>query len=294
MTDRETRSFRSYDGTRLAYHLLGAGPPLLCVPGGPGRASTYLRDLGGLSARHTLVQLDSRGSGLSAFPDDPATLSFDRLPADVEALRAELGGAPLPVLGHSAGALVALLHAARHPAGVTGLVLVTPSARLHGVPRADLDEIQAARAGEPWYAAAAAARDALAADPVEGRGELERLVRPFYYGRWDDAVAAHAHAAEREMSPRAARGFGAAAVDRSALLTEVAAVRVPTLVVGGGRDGLAGVAGSRAVAQSVPGARLALLDGAGHFPWIDAAESFRAEVEGFLGGLAVRAGGGAG
>ena len=38
--------FDASDGTRLAYHRAGAGSPLICVPGGPMRASAYLGDLG--------------------------------------------------------------------------------------------------------------------------------------------------------------------------------------------------------------------------------------------------------
>jgi proline iminopeptidase len=44
-----TRSFASYDGTRLAYReAAGPGRPLICLPGGPGRDPDYLGDLGGL------------------------------------------------------------------------------------------------------------------------------------------------------------------------------------------------------------------------------------------------------
>ena len=32
-------SFTAVDGTELAYHLTGEGEPLLCLPGGPMRAS---------------------------------------------------------------------------------------------------------------------------------------------------------------------------------------------------------------------------------------------------------------
>ena len=42
------RRFASYDGTELGYRVLGDGPPLVCLPGGPGRATEYLGDLGGL------------------------------------------------------------------------------------------------------------------------------------------------------------------------------------------------------------------------------------------------------
>ena len=70
--------FSAADGTSLAYTEVGAGPRLLCVPGGPGRASAYLEDLGGLADERTLVLLDSRATGASEVPADPSTLRFAR------------------------------------------------------------------------------------------------------------------------------------------------------------------------------------------------------------------------
>ena len=108
-------TFVSVDGTRLAHHRAGEGPPLVCLPGGPMQASAYLDDLGGLTAHRSLVRLDLRGTGDSAVPADPATYRCDRQVADVEALRAHLGLERLDLLAHSAGAALALLYAARHP-----------------------------------------------------------------------------------------------------------------------------------------------------------------------------------
>lgn len=64
-------TFSAYDTTPLAYHLVGEGEPLICLPGGPMRASAYLGDLGGLAARRRLVLLDLRGTGASGVPEDP-------------------------------------------------------------------------------------------------------------------------------------------------------------------------------------------------------------------------------
>ncbi|HEY3868090.1 MAG TPA: alpha/beta hydrolase, partial [Actinocrinis sp.] len=61
-------AFASYDGTEIGYRVLGDGPPLVCLPGGPGRAAGYLGDLGGVSASRQLVLLDPRGVGSSADP----------------------------------------------------------------------------------------------------------------------------------------------------------------------------------------------------------------------------------
>jgi pimeloyl-ACP methyl ester carboxylesterase len=100
-------TFASYDGTEIGYRLLGDGPPLVCIPGGPGRTADYLGNLGGLDSSRRLVLLDPRGVGLSADPADPATLRADRLVSDVESLRAHLGLGRMDLLAHSAGAILA-------------------------------------------------------------------------------------------------------------------------------------------------------------------------------------------
>lgn len=278
------RSLRAGDGTRLAYRLVGSGPLLVCHPGGPGRAAAYLEDLGGLAATRTLVLLDSRGTGASEVPSDPSTLRFDRLADDVEALREHLGEERLDLLGHSAGALVAQAYAGARPERVRALVLVTPSGRLQGHGHDDVPEIRAGSVGEEWYAEAADAVEAYdTADPGVQR-RLSRSMRPFYYGRWDERTSAHAATADAQMAPRAALGFGRD-IDHDAaraLLAGLATLRAPCLVVAGERDGMTGVSGARQVAAGIAGARVEVLPGAGHFPWVDAPDAVRDAVEGFL------------
>src|SRR3954453_22521213 len=166
--------FPSYDGTRLSYDEIGSGPKLLCLPGGPGRAAAYLEDLGGLAEERTLVLLDSRATGRSEVPADPATLRFDRLADDVEALREHFGEERLDLLGPSAGTMVAQAWASAHPARVQSLVLVTPSGRLQGADREDVPELVAARADEPWYAEAREPYDALEFAPPSMQEQLAR------------------------------------------------------------------------------------------------------------------------
>jgi len=277
-------TFASYDGTRLAYTETGNGPRLVCLPGGPGRASAYLEDLGGLAQERTLVLLDARATGHSEVPADPSTLRFDRLAEDVEALRVHLGEEQLDLLGHSAGTIVAQAYAAAHPDRLRSLVLVTPSDRLQGGARADVAGIRAARSGEPWYAEAAEAESA-AADASPGQLQaLQRAQRPFYYGRWDARTQAHAATADRQMSRRAEMGFavGVEAVDVPALLASLQAVDVPVLVVGAERDGATGVEAVATVAAAFARAETVVLPRAGHFPWVDEPEAFRSAVSGFL------------
>ena len=276
--------FASYDGTRLSYAEVGSGPRLVCLPGGPGRAAAYLEDLGGLGSDRTLVLLDSRATGRSEVPADPTSLRFDRLAADVEALREHLGEERLHLLGHSAGTLVGQAWASAHPERVGSLVLVTPSGTLQGSDRAGVDDLVAARSDEPWYDEAREAYDALPYAPPSQQQQLWRAARPFMYGRWDERTQAHAATAETQTSRRAELGFkpGADAdVDVAALVSGLAAVTAPVLVVGGELDALTGVASVHAVAASFRNATTAVLPRAGHFPWVDEPEAFASAVRGF-------------
>ena len=281
-------SFTSYDGTTLAYTELGSGPPLICIPGGPGRAAAYLEDLAGLSADRTLVLLDNRATGRSEVPADPSTLRFDRLADDVEALRQHLGLEEVDLLGHSAGTVVAQAWASAHPERVRSHVLVTPSGGLQGGNRMDVPQIVATRSGEPWYADAAEALAAIPTAPPSQQQSLWRAVRPLMYGRWDERTQAHAATADTQTSKRAQLGFEPAAaddLDLAGLVAGLASVTAPVLVVGAERDALTGVAAAHAVAACFPTAQTVVLPRAGHFPWVDEPAAFAEVVRSFLAGV---------
>jgi pimeloyl-ACP methyl ester carboxylesterase len=275
---------RSYDGTELAYHVRGSGPPLVCLPGGPARASSYLGDLGGLDADRTLVLLDSRGAGDSAMPDDPASYRCDRIVNDVEALRVHLGLDRMDLLAHSAGGSVAALYAARFPDRLSRLVLVTPSLRAVGVPPVGAEQAMAARSGEWWYPRASAAWAA----PTEGADEAElaalRLAwAPFFYGRWDDRARTHAEAEAEQRSEPATAGFYAGfAPDTDAVHEGLKAVDAPVLILTGGYDPMPTPAAARLFADLFGRAEVAVQNGAGHYPWVDDRASFGRIVRDFL------------
>lgn len=271
------------DGTSLAVHETGTGPSVLCVPGGPGRAAAYLQDLGGLTASHTLLLLDNRGTGASELPADRSSLQLDRLPDDVEDVRVALDLQPADLLAHSAGCPVALLHAARHPDAVRRLVLVTPSGHPFGWSADDLEAIRAARADEPWYAEAAEAAAMLVDASPRLRNELEGMTRPFWYGRWDQRAQEHAASADGQMSLRANAGYAPSAdYDVDQARESLRAIRAETLVVVGERDALTGASVAEKFASVLPKAEVAVVAGAGHFPWVDEPDAFASVVRDFL------------
>ena len=276
-------TFPAPDGTQLAYHVAGSGEPLLCLPGGPMQASEYLGDLGGLAAHRQLILLDLRGTGESAQPLDPSTYRVDRQVADVEALRAHLDLDRIDLLGHSAGASLAVGYAAAHPNRVASLALITPSPRPFGIETAADDRWAQlrGRAAEPWYPEVAAAFEAVAA----GRGTDAdwAAMAPMSYGRWDETARAH-HAAETFHSNNRAAGiyYSDGAIAPAATRAAAARLTAPVLVLAGGLDWGTTPTAAAEVAAAFPAGTLVVQPGAAHFPWLDDPAAFTASLADFL------------
>ncbi|MFD7281595.1 alpha/beta fold hydrolase [Streptomyces sp. NPDC059862] len=276
-------TFTAPDGTRLVYHSRGDGEPLVVLPGGPMRASTYLGDLGGLTAHRRLVLLDLRGTGDSAVPADPATYRCDRLVGDVEALRIHLGLERMNLLGHSAGGSLAMLYAARHPERVARLALITATPWALGLPATDEDRLTAARLrkGEPWFAEAFPVFERWLA----GDGDFDPVFLPFFYGRWDDTAAAHAALEEEQTNDEAGETYGSdGAYDPPATRAALAAVTAPVLVYAGELDGGPRPELARRAADVFPNAEFTVQPGAGHFPWLDDPQRFVRRTAAFFDG----------
>jgi pimeloyl-ACP methyl ester carboxylesterase len=276
-------TFDGADGTRLAYHQAGEGRPLICLPGGPMQASAYLGDLGGLSAHRRLVLLDLRGTGESAVPADPAGYRCDRQVGDVEALRVHLGLDRIDLLGHSAGAALALLYAARHPDRVGRLALLNPSPRAVGLEITDLDRRQVTelRRGEVWFPDAFAALERIWSG--EATAADWRAIAPFTYGRWDAAAQAHlAREASQTNAEAAAVYYSAGALDPVAVRSALARLRAPVLLVAGEYAVALPPKCAAEYAGLFGQAELAVQPGGGHFGWLDDPTWLVQTLAGFL------------
>ena len=276
--------FASYDGTELSFRVVGDGPPLVCLPGGPGRAVDYLGDLGGLDAGRQLVLLDPRGVGGSADAADPGTLRVDRLVRDVESLRSHLGLERLDLLAHSAGAVLATLYAAAHTDRLTRLILITPGLAAVGVQTTEEQMVAGLRrsAAEPWYPTAIAALEKIMAGDLSM--DAYRASRPFFYGRWDEVAQAHATVgiASRHMAARDGY-FAGLELDVPATRAALARLSAPVLLYGGEVDPMVPPAVLEQAAPLFPDPTVVIQGAAAHFPWLDDPAAFAATVSAFAG-----------
>jgi pimeloyl-ACP methyl ester carboxylesterase len=276
--------FRTADGRNLSYRREGAGPVLVCHPGGPGFSSRYFGDLAGLGERFELIMLNPRGSEGSDRPSDARAYQTDDYASDLEELRAHLGLELMFLLGHSHGGVVAQAYAAAHPARVWRLVLASTLTRFADEHQAAMDAGMNAKAGEPWYADARAALE----DEQEGRFETDEELAalamrelPFYFARFGEAERAYLETLRGELPVgEALRLFNEsfATFDDRAQLPKITA---PTLVITGEDDFITGPACAADFA-AIPHQRTVLLPGCGHFIFVEARDRFRDEVTAFL------------
>jgi pimeloyl-ACP methyl ester carboxylesterase len=275
------------DGRTLAYQRVGAGPMLVCHPGGPGLPGEELGDLAGLGESLELVLLEPRGTGGSTRPADADAYDFEDYVADLEELRLHLGRERIDLLGFSHGGMVAMAYAAAHPDRVKRLLLAGTLAHRDEALDAEMERGLSEREGEPWYPEARAALDEEEAAEFEDDGALaENLARqwPLYFGRYGEREQAFVRTlAGLVPNADALRRFNSAIWPSFDLRPGLARITAPTLVLAGDRDFIAPPACARVIGDAITDAEVVVVPGAGHFVFVEAPETFREAALSFLG-----------
>lgn len=277
------------DGLQIFQRTLGsAADTLFVLHGGPGFAMDYLVDDLAPLARHLrLVFHDQRGTGKSSLVTGAAALHAERLVDDIEALRGRSGLERIHLLGHSWGAGLAALYALRYPERVGRIVLVGPiPPRKSGLVRT-FEGIAANRPADE-AARLQAASEAWRADP--GNADTCRAFYRIWYAPFFG---------DRSMLDRTRGDFCAGTpaslrnkvehVDRYTLESlgdydwrqALRSVQAPTLVVHGSVDVIP-VETAREWTAALPDSRLMLMEGIGHFPYLEAREPFIEAVSRFV------------
>ena len=251
MTTSSTEFATSADGTRIAFDRTGSGPVLVHVDGAMcSRDFGPVRDVAKeFGDRYTVVAYDRRGRGESGDTDaDAPEREFEDLAAVIDAI-----GEDVLVLGQSSGAALAYRAAAA------------------GVPMAALVGYEA-----PWVGRRAGKDGA----PKDYLGTLDAMIEKGEHGKavgyfLVDMVGSPAFLPiMMRLMPGPWRSMKAAAPtlrydarvmgDFELPAEELARIRVPTLALCGSKAAPAMAAAQERIAQLVPGARHAVLEGQLH------------------------------
>jgi len=278
------------NGLRLHYHVLGDGPETVVIP----LACQLLEDMWPLARGRRLIAYDPRGRGQSDRDPDPRNIWADYEVRDLETVRRHFGLEQMAVVGWSYLGGVVALYAAQYPLRVSRLVLMCPLSPRSPAPYDDLDAARRKEEARIDPEAAAELREMM----KSGRHieeaewfcrEFLRVIVPRQMGRpealarmrsdpcaypneWWHSLHQHheIHAPPDTRSNYDWRG-------------QMGRVTAPTLVVHGLED-LIPLASSREWVDVLPQARLLAIDGAGHYPHLEAPEAFFPPAEDFLGG----------
>ena len=261
------------DGDRMR-----ARPTVVLVHGGPGSYdhSYFAPHFAHLTAMVQVIYLDLRDHGRSA-RHVPADWSFEVCADDIRAFCDCLGIARPVVLGHSMGGFVALLYGARHPGHAGALVLQSTMARF------DLSRLVEGFRTVAGDDVAELVRRDYGGEPVSD-DEWATVFKAFGPHIPDEAQLAR-RLQNAELGP-----YG---MDRMRQLDAVGAlsqIASPTLVCVGELDPVTSVAAAREMFDALPPdlARLEIIDGCGHFPWLDAPERYWSVIDDVVAAAALR------
>jgi 3-oxoadipate enol-lactonase len=236
---------------------------LLFLHGVGGGRAAWDRQVPYFTARgHRALAWDQPGYGGAPLVEP---YDLDQIAA---ALKRQIGNEPVVLVGHSMGGFVAQEAYARFPALIGGLALCFTSAAFGG-------------AGSDFARQFVAARVA----PLEqGKTMAEIAARLMPSMRGSRSDPAGLALAERIMAGIPPETYRKAVhllttFDRRA---ELAAIRVPTLLIAGSDDRVAPAAVMERMAQKVADAEYVLLEGCGHLGPMDQPDLFNETLAGFL------------
>jgi pimeloyl-ACP methyl ester carboxylesterase len=267
--------------TTLHYATSGAGEPILLIPG-LGLDHNYYRFGNPLLSRHLQVlAVDPRGIGRSTKSPPPYTV--EAWADDFAAMIDKLAFGPIHVLGSSLGGSMALALAQRHPGKLKSLIVVGGFSELD-------------RATELNFRLRLRLIEKLGmSDEVADYMGLWTLTRKFINS---DAGFATMRANQANIRANSAQSYSAfveallkwgrcqPGQEREPKFTAlVDSIKTPTLVVTSDNDHLIPKELSDLIAARIAGAKLVVMPGAGHIPFMEQPEEVVRIVLEFLAGL---------
>ena len=257
-------AFVRINGILLHYRLHGpAGAPALALVNSLGtddRIWDPLIEL--LAADYRILSYDKRGHGLSDLGTPPYRM--DDHVDDLCRLVDHAGASEVVVCGLSVGGLIAQGLFARRPAMVRALILCDTAHRIG--------------TAESWNQRIATVRERGLEAIADG------VMKLWFSPRFHAERRAELAGCRNMLVRQAVEGYaGTCAAIRDTDHTElVRQIGVPTLCLAGDQDGSTPPALVRSMADLIPGAEFAVVEGAGHIPCVEKPRELAALIWDFL------------
>jgi pimeloyl-ACP methyl ester carboxylesterase len=259
------------DGDRVAYRAAGSGPVLLLVHGMAGSSLTWQHVIPALAGRFTVVVPDLLGHGLSDKPRGEYSLG-----AHTDTLRDlldALGHERATVVGQSLGGGIAMQFAYQFPERCERLVLVN-SGGLGPEVNVILRALTAPGAEYVFPLVCSPRLRDVAGRVGTWLGRVGVRSTPAREEVW----RSYASLADADARQAFFRGLHAVIDMRGQVVSArrrlYRAAALPTLIVWGAEDPFIPVSHGIAAHRDIPGSRLEIFAGVGHYPHCEAPERF--------------------
>jgi proline iminopeptidase len=267
------------DDVAQSYHVFGSGPVCVVHPGGPGANWRYMR-MPLLEASMTMIYLEPIGTGTSGhLPEHPAGYTVGRFRKQLGAFLELLDLHDIFLLGQSHGGFVAQEYALTHPERLAGLILCNTSA-VTGPQfiRAADAEVRKAAAGYPDRVLASSILEAWEAVPKIGDdASYTKAMRGLFPAYFADPNFPALPVLQAQLNFSFLVGDNLPFDVRTALPS----LRVPTLIVVGGKDFICGPRWADTL-ETIPGAERVEFERSGHLVHVEQPDAFASAVTGFV------------
>jgi len=268
----------SLHGEQYSCRIAGSGPTIVLLHGIAASSATWEKVIPRLVEHHTVIAPDLLGHGESAKPPGDYSLgAYANLLRDLLEALDQRGGT---IVGHSLGGGVALQFSYQYPERTERLVLVSSGGlgrEVHPILRAAA--LRGADVVLPWLSAGGARGIATL---MRAMGRLGFRASVDLSETWRSFVALEEPAARRAFLETVRglvdlRGQRLSANDRLYLASEL-----PTMILWGEKDPLIPVSHAYAAHERLPGSRVEIFTGVGHYPHLDDSERFAAVLLDFI------------
>ncbi|MGE0253021.1 MAG: alpha/beta fold hydrolase [Alphaproteobacteria bacterium] len=238
------------NGVKTAYAVTGSGAPIVLAHGATTDLTVFDNFARLLAPHYTVISYDQRDSGRTTNAPEPYTV-LD-LADDAAALIGALGYGKAHFVGVSLGGVIAQALAVRRPERVDRAVMVFTY-----------------RIGESLAALSpdvAPKLRALAADREKNARAMAAMFMP------EDEITPEIVTSFRHRANTPEQGARRAPLVGPCERLDLAKITVPTAVVAGAADTLIPLPHAKSLAAEIPGAKLTVLDGVGHYGTMQAPE----------------------